>query len=134
MNGLIFDDATCELVPAFVAVPPRRQRDYIDISLVPLPGSYITIESIKRAVCQHYGLLPIEMVSARRSSAVAQPRQMAMYLCRQLTPRSLPDIGRAFGGRDHSTVIHAVNVTKARLADNAKLRADHDAIIRALGE
>jgi len=60
------------------------------------------------------------MHSARRSRAVARPRQVAMYLAKQLTPRSLPEIGRKFGGRDHTTVMHAVRkVEELRTADSS---------------
>ena len=73
-----------------------------------------------------------EMVSARRARAVARPRQIAMYLAKQLTPRSLPEIGRRFGGRDHTTVIHAVKqIEKLRAADS-EIDADVRALMRAL--
>ena len=68
----------------------------------------VTIEEIQKLVSQHFELKPLDLVSARRSRAVARPRQIAMYLSKRLTTRSLPEIGRKFGGRDHSTVIHAV--------------------------
>ncbi|HVI99035.1 MAG TPA: chromosomal replication initiator protein DnaA [Sphingomonas sp.] len=68
----------------------------------------ITIDEIQRAVSTHFELKPLELVSARRARVVARPRQIAMYLAKRLTTRSLPEIGRKFGGRDHSTVIHAV--------------------------
>lgn len=68
----------------------------------------ITIDEIQRAVSAHYDLKPVDLVSARRAVVVARPRQIAMYLAKRLTTRSLPEIGRKFGGRDHSTVIHAV--------------------------
>ncbi|MES2096906.1 MAG: chromosomal replication initiator protein DnaA [Pseudomonadota bacterium] len=68
----------------------------------------ITIDEIQRAVSVHFDLKPVDLVSARRAVVVARPRQIAMYLAKRLTTRSLPEIGRKFGGRDHSTVIHAV--------------------------
>jgi chromosomal replication initiator protein len=68
----------------------------------------ITIDEIQRKVAEHYTLRLDDMYSARRSRNVARPRQVAMYLCKKLTPRSLPEIGRKFGGRDHTTVMHAV--------------------------
>ena len=68
----------------------------------------ITIDEIQRAVSVHFDLKPVDLVSARRAVIVARPRQIAMYLAKRLTTRSLPEIGRKFGGRDHSTVIHAV--------------------------
>ena len=68
----------------------------------------VTIDEIQRAVSTYFELKPIELISARRARVVARPRQIAMYLAKRLTTRSLPEIGRKFGGRDHSTVIHAV--------------------------
>jgi chromosomal replication initiator protein len=59
-------------------------------------------------VAEHYGIRIADMHSARRARAVARPRQVAMYLAKQLTPRSLPEIGRKFGGRDHTTVMYAI--------------------------
>lgn len=68
----------------------------------------VTIDEIQKAVSAHFALKPVDLVSARRAVVVARPRQIAMYLAKRLTTRSLPEIGRKFGGRDHSTVIHAV--------------------------
>ena len=68
----------------------------------------VTIDEIQKAVSAHFDLKPLDLVSARRAVVVARPRQIAMYLAKRLTTRSLPEIGRKFGGRDHSTVIHAV--------------------------
>ncbi len=67
-----------------------------------------TVDKIQRATCKEFGLRMEELLSKRRTRAIARPRQVAMYLCKSLTKRSLPDIGRRFGGRDHTTVIHAV--------------------------
>ncbi len=69
----------------------------------------LSIDDIQRKVAEHYNIRLTEMASARRSRAVARPRQVAMYLAKQLTSRSLPEIGRRFGNRDHTTVLHAVN-------------------------
>jgi chromosomal replication initiator protein len=68
----------------------------------------VTVEDIQRQVATHFQIRLADMHSARRSRAVARPRQVAMYLAKQLTQHSLPDIGRQFGGRDHTTVLHAV--------------------------
>ncbi len=69
----------------------------------------VTIEEIQKRVSEHYNIRQTEMTSARRARAVARPRQVAMYLSKQLTTRSLPEIGRKFGNRDHTTVMHAVS-------------------------
>ena len=69
----------------------------------------VTIEEIQKRVAEHYNIRISDMSSARRARAVARPRQVAMYLAKQLTSRSLPEIGRKFGNRDHTTVMHAVS-------------------------
>jgi chromosomal replication initiator protein len=69
----------------------------------------VTIEEIQKRVAEHYNIRVSDMASARRARAVARPRQVAMYLAKQLTSRSLPEIGRRFGNRDHTTVMHAVS-------------------------
>lgn len=92
----------------------------------------ITIDEIQRAVSAHYGMRQAEMVSARRARAVARPRQIAMYLAKRLTPRSLPEIGRRFGGRDHTTVIHAVKQIERLRGEDADLDADVRTLIRQL--
>ena len=88
----------------------------------------ITIDEIQRTVCQFYRVDRTEMASKRRARAVVRPRQVAMYLAKVLTPRSYPEIGRKFGGRDHSTVIHAV-----RLIEDLRIRdPDMDGDVRSL--
>ena len=72
------------------------------------------------------------MVSARRAREVARPRQIAMYLAKQLTPRSLPEIGRRFGGRDHTTVIHAVRQIERLRGEDSEIDNDVRALIRVL--
>ncbi len=80
----------------------------------------ITIEEIQKKVAAHFNIKLIEMTSQRRAREVARPRQIAMYLAKQLTSRSLPEIGRKFGGRDHTTVLHAVRkVEELRSLDSA---------------
>jgi chromosomal replication initiator protein len=72
------------------------------------------------------------MGSARRAREVARPRQIAMYLAKQLTQRSLPEIGRRFGGRDHTTVIHAVRTIEALRVKDAEIDADVRLLLRQL--
>jgi chromosomal replication initiation ATPase DnaA len=88
----------------------------------------VSIADIQRVAAMHFRIPVREMWSARRSREVARPRQVAMYLCRELTRFSLPAIGRRFGARDHTTVIHAIRqIDKLRLADG-----ELDADVRAL--
>ena len=80
----------------------------------------ITIESIQKAVCDFFRIRPNDLRSKRRTRTVALPRQVAMYLCRRYTNASFPVIGDRFGGRDHSTVIHAAQVIERRLREGRR--------------
>ncbi|BBC98745.1 MULTISPECIES: chromosomal replication initiator protein DnaA [Sphingobium] len=92
----------------------------------------ITVDEIQKACAAHFKIDPSEMRSKRRARAVARPRQVAMYLAKKMTPRSLPEIGRIFGGRDHSTVIHAVRTIEALRESNPDMDADVRALQRLL--
>ncbi len=92
----------------------------------------VTIEEIQRAVVEHFQLKMSDMQSARRARAVARPRQVAMYLAKQLTPRSLPEIGKKFGGRDHTTVMHAVKQIDKLCEADRSLADDVAALKRRL--
>jgi chromosomal replication initiator protein len=92
----------------------------------------ITIEEIQKRVAEHFNIKLAEMGSARRSRQVARPRQVAMYLAKQLTSRSLPEIGRKFGGRDHTTVMHAVKKVEELRASDQNFSEDVDLLRRML--
>jgi chromosomal replication initiator protein len=92
----------------------------------------ITVDEIQKAVADYFKLKQADLLSERRTRAVARPRHMAMYLAKQLTTRSYPDIGRRFGGRDHTTVLHAVKRIEALKATEAGLASDLEAITRKL--
>ncbi len=92
----------------------------------------ITIDEIQKRVSEHFRIRQAEMVSARRAREVARPRQIAMYLAKQLTPRSLPEIGRRFGGRDHTTVIHAVRQIERLRGIDTDIDNDVRTLLRAL--
>ncbi|HEX6143528.1 MAG TPA: chromosomal replication initiator protein DnaA [Geminicoccaceae bacterium] len=92
----------------------------------------VTIEDIQRRVAEHFQIKISDMQSSRRARAVARPRQVAMYLAKQLTPRSLPEIGRKFGGRDHTTVIHAVRKIEELRAQDPQLNDDIEMLRRLL--
>jgi chromosomal replication initiator protein len=87
---------------------------------------------IQAAVAEHFGLSPQELLSSARTPRIAWPRQLAMYLSRELTGESLPAIGRHFGGRDHTTVLHACRRAAARLRDDAEAREAVDKLCRSL--
>ncbi|KAF0118418.1 MAG: chromosomal replication initiator protein [Rhodospirillaceae bacterium] len=93
----------------------------------------ITIEEIQRKVAEHFNVKVSDMGSARRTRSVARPRQVAMYLAKNLTSRSLPEIGRRFGNRDHTTVIHAVRKVE-ELLDTDPSFAEDVALLRRILE
>ncbi len=95
-------------------------------------GRRVTIEGIQSQVAEHFNIRMADMHSPRRARAVARPRQVAMYLCKQLTARSLPEIGRKFGGRDHTTVMHAVRRVEELSQVDAALAEDVDLLRRIL--
>ena len=92
----------------------------------------VTIEEIQKRVAEHFNIRLTDMYSARRARAVARPRQVAMYLSKQLTARSLPEIGRKFGGRDHTTVMHAVKKVEELRQTDACFAEDVDLLRRLL--
>lgn len=93
----------------------------------------VTIDDIQRRVAEHYNIRLADMSSPRRARAVARPRQVAMYLAKQLTTRSLPEIGRKFGGRDHTTVMHAVRKVDELQTSDRSLQEDIELLRRMLG-
>jgi chromosomal replication initiator protein len=92
----------------------------------------VTIDEIQRRVAEHFNIKMAEMTSSRRARIVARPRQVAMYLAKQLTSRSLPEIGRKFGGRDHTTVMHAVRKIEELSVSDRALAEDVELLRRML--
>ena len=92
----------------------------------------VTVDDIQKAASEHFGLKQADLISQTRTRAVARPRQAAMWLAKQLTTRSLPDIGRRFGGRDHTTVLHAVRRIEALRAADPQLARDLEVLVRKL--
>jgi len=92
----------------------------------------VTIEEIQKRVAEYYSVRLSDMHSPRRSRAVARPRQVAMYLAKQLTSRSLPEIGRKFGGRDHTTILHAVKKIEELMAKEKSMCEDIELLRRTL--
>ena len=92
----------------------------------------VTIEEIQRKVAEHYNIRLTDMSSARRARNVARPRQVAMYLAKQLTSRSLPEIGRRFGNRDHTTVMHAVSRVAELMQADVSFAEDVELLRRML--
>jgi chromosomal replication initiator protein len=92
----------------------------------------VTIEEIQKRVAEHYNIRLTDMSSPRRARNVARPRQVAMYLAKQLTSRSLPEIGRRFGGRDHTTVMHAVSRVAELMQQDSAFAEDVELLKRML--
>jgi chromosomal replication initiator protein len=90
----------------------------------------ITIDEIKREVAAYFGIKIADLVSKRRTQNLVYPRQIAMHLCRQLTPSSLPVIGKMFGGRDHSTVIHSLHMISQRMKTSVEVQNTIDTITK----
>jgi chromosomal replication initiator protein len=118
LTGELANEVLDSLYPRDERQRPSRQR---------------SAEEIQAAVAEHFGITRPELLSSSRSARVAWPRQVAMYLTRELTGDSLPSIGRDFGGRDHTTVMHACKRTLARLSDDQQAREAVDKLRDTLG-
>lgn len=100
--------------------------------LLALQDKLITIENIQKTVAEYYKVKVADLLSKRRSRSVTRPRQMAMALAKELTNHSLPEIGDAFGGRDHTTVLHACRVVAAFKQSNQGIEEDYTNLLRIL--
>lgn len=94
----------------------------------------VTMDEIMRKVADHYNIKIADLLGPRRNRTIARPRQVAMYLAKKLTARSLPEIGRRFGGRDHTTVIHAVRKIEELKGTDSQIAEDVELLRRALEE
>jgi chromosomal replication initiator protein len=100
--------------------------------LIALQEKLVTIENIQKTVAEYYKIRVAELLSKRRSRSIARPRQVAMALARELTTHSLPEIGDAFGGRDHTTVLHACDrIRELRVAER-RVAEDYSNLLRTL--
>jgi|tagenome__1003787_1003787.scaffolds.fasta_scaffold20279654_1 hypothetical protein len=112
---------------------PEYELTYALAATVPPPvPSPLSVRTVQRAVCQHYGVTLADLLSNRRTQALVLPRQVAVWLCRQLTTHSLPAIGHHFGGRDHTTMLHAARRIDELRQTDAAIQARLDAFIAAL--
>ena len=100
--------------------------------LLSLQERLVTIENIQKTVAQYFKIRVADLHSKRRSRAVTRPRQIAMALSKELTNHSLPEIGDAFGGRDHTTVMHACKRVKGLREDEVRVREDYENLLRTL--
>lgn len=100
--------------------------------LLALQEKLVTIENIQRTVAEYYKIRVADLLSKRRSRSVARPRQLAMALAKELTNHSLPEIGDAFGGRDHTTVIHACRKIQELKESESRINEDYSNLLRTL--
>ncbi len=121
--------AVASLQKADITVDLARQ---VLQTLVRNRAATITIDTIQKAVCDFFRVRPADLRSKKRTRTISVPRQVAMFLCRHYTNASYPAIGDRFGGRDHSTVIHATQVVDQRIKDDALFRATIDKLKQGL--
>ena len=100
--------------------------------LLALQDRLVTVDNIQKTVAEYYKLRVADLLSKRRSRSIARPRQMAMAMAKELTSHSLPEIGDAFGGRDHTTVMHACRVIKDLRETDIRSREDYSNLLRTL--
>ena len=137
-----FTDSVREMEGALNTLAARVGAGIADLTLDDAQGilrphlrggeKRITVDDIQKATSEHYALKQADLISERRNRAIARPRQAAMWLAKQLTTRSLPDIGRRFGGRDHTTVLHAVRRIEALRQEDPQLARDLETLTRKL--
>ncbi|HMK89630.1 MAG TPA: chromosomal replication initiator protein DnaA [Methylocystis sp.] len=122
--------STLNGAPLSIATAEAAIRDLVQTQ----EPKRVKIEDIQRLVASHYSVSRNDILSARRTANVVRPRQIAMYLSKVLTPRSLPEIGRRFGGRDHTTVLHAVRKIEALVAKDRQVAEVIELLKRVLSE
>ncbi|MBI3610763.1 MAG: chromosomal replication initiator protein DnaA [Nitrospirae bacterium] len=114
--------------PFTLELAKKILRDAVQVKKI------VTVEEVQRVVAERFRLKQAEMKSKKRTKAVVQPRQITMYLSRELTSLSFPEIGRQFGGKDHTTVIHACRQIEKRMEEDAGLKQLIESITRQLKE
>ena len=113
----------------FITKSPNISETKIILKdLLNLPENKVTIDLIQSIVCKFYKISKNEMLSSRRSRYLVRPRQTAIYLTKILTSKSLPEIGREFSNRDHTTIIHSVKTIEKLKKDNPELNNNIDII------
>jgi hypothetical protein len=123
----------CEPEPVVALAPVEPEPTPLHAFHVPWnEDRVITVDMIKATVCREFGVTKVEIEAARRTIKIVRPRQVAMYLARELTTRSLPDIARRFGRRDHTTAIHSANKISQLMAADPVFAARVNAIRESL--
>lgn len=118
---------------------PMAADGQIDVTVETPPSEEVVhlvvhkVEDIKRAACRHFGVSKIDIISARRPASLVTSRFVAMYLTRVLTTKSFPEIGRHYGGRDHTSILHACQRIEQRRITDPELNEHVLAVARSLG-
>jgi chromosomal replication initiator protein len=137
-NGRDLEGALNRLVAQWQFTRQPVTLNSAEITLRDLIGAReprrVKIEDIQRVVSRHYNVSKADLLSARRTRTIVRPRQIAMYLAKVLTPRSLPEIGRRFGGRDHTTVLHAVRKIEGMIEGDRALADEIELLKRMIDE
>jgi chromosomal replication initiator protein len=137
-NGRDLEGALNRLVAQWQFTNAPVTINSAEITLRDLVGAReprrVRIEDIQRVVSRHYNVSKADLLSARRTRTIVRPRQIAMYLAKVLTPRSLPEIGRRFGGRDHTTVLHAVRKIEDLISGDKALAEEIELLKRMIDE
>lgn len=134
-NARVLEGALNRLVAQATLVGRHISVDMAHDTLGDLVRAYdrrLTIDEIQRKVAEHYNVKLSDMLSPRRARAIARPRQIAMFLCKELTDKSLPDIGKKFGGRDHTTIMHGIKRIGQLSDEDPSLREDVAMLRRSL--
>ena len=100
--------------------------------LLALQDKLVTIENIQKTVAEYYKIRVADLLSPRRTRTITRPRQIAMALAKELTTHSLPEIGDAFGGRDHTTVLHACRKVVELRESDVRIKEDYNNLLRTL--
>ena len=136
IDGILVCPATIDLSGAEIELVDVERREYrlreALRDLLALQEKLVTIDNIQKTVAEYYKIKVADLLSKRRSRSVARPRQMAMALAKELTNHSLPEIGDAFGGRDHTTVLHACRKIEQLREESHDIKEDFSNLIRTL--
>jgi chromosomal replication initiator protein len=137
-NGRDLEGALNRLVAQWQFTNQPVTMNSAEITLRDLVGAAeprrVKIEDIQKVVSRHYNVSKADLLSSRRTRTIVRPRQIAMYLSKTLTPRSLPEIGRRFGGRDHTTVLHAVRKVEEMMQGDQHLAEEIELLKRMIDE
>ena len=137
-NGRDLEGALNRLVAQWQFTNQPVTMNSAEITLRDLVGAAeprrVKIEDIQKVVSRHYNVSKADLLSSRRTRTIVRPRQIAMYLSKTLTPRSLPEIGRRFGGRDHTTVLHAVRKVEEMMQGDQHLAEESELLKRMIDE